>query len=374
MNPNNKKKEEETRWFLESVSDASEKWMVVVEPFPFVIGREQECNLTLSSKWISRRHAEIRRGGDLLWIRDLGSTNGTHVNYKQVAGAELLEAGDIIGFGKSEFRLKSVDSVRSALLEDTFVMRPSEQLAHLAHLEPHLRKLLAERAVIPHFQPILRLADMQVVGYEILGRVGGDELPSDANELFELAGYLGFASDLSALFREIGIDEGRRLTGSPLLFANTNPVEMGDMSLLVESLERVRNMAPSNRIVLEINEKAVAETAEMELLRNKLDDLNMGVAFDDFGVGQTRLLELAKAPPDFLKFDISLIRDIHVAPKRLHQMVLTFVNAAKDLGVGTLAEGVECLAESETCKLLGFEYAQGFFYGKPLPIGEIALS
>jgi len=83
---------------------------------------------------------------------------------------------------------------------------------------------------------------------------------------------------------------------------------------------------------------------------------------------------LAKTPPDFLKFDISLIRHIHLAPKRLHQMVLTFVKAAHDLGIKTLAEGIECHDEGETCRQLGFEYAQGYFYGRPSPIGEFALN
>ena len=186
--------------------------------------------------------------------------------------------------------------------------------------------------------------------------------------------YMGCASDLSALFRESGVDLGRRLPGSPLLFANVDPSELDRLDVLVESLERTHEMAPSSRIVLEISEKAVPRTDEMKQFRERLTALDIGVAFDDFGVGQTRLVELAKTPPDFLKFDISLIRRIHLAPKRLHQMVLTFVKAAHDLGISTLAEGIECQAEGETCRQLGFEYAQGYFYGRPSPIGEFAVS
>jgi EAL domain-containing protein (putative c-di-GMP-specific phosphodiesterase class I) len=55
-------------------------------------------------------------------------------------------------------------------------------------------------------------------------------------------------------------------------------------------------------------------------------------------------------------------------------MVLTFVRAANDLGINTVAEGIECRDEGETCRQLGFEYAQGYFYGKPLPIGEFAVT
>jgi EAL domain-containing protein (putative c-di-GMP-specific phosphodiesterase class I) len=370
MNPG-KKEERLPKWFLEQVSTAAGRWMIAIEPFPFIIGRDEDCNLTLQSRWVSRHHAEIRTSGDLLWIRDLGSTNGTFVNHKQILKSELLEPGDVISFGKSEFCIKSVDSVRPALSEVTFSMYPSEELARVASLEPRLRKLLQERTVIPYFQPIISFSNMTIVGFEILGRIGGDELPSDPGELFDVAGYLGCASELSDLFRERGVDLARKLPGSPLLFANTNPVEMEQTNNLVESLQRVRHTGPPNRIVLEISEKAVTNAEGMDQFRDRLADLNIGLAFDDFGVGQVRLIELAKMPPDFLKFDISLIHEIHLAPKRLHQMVLTFVNAAKDLGIATLAEGIECIDESETCRQLGFEYAQGFFHGRPSPINEL---
>ena len=247
-------------WYLEAVADANREWMVAIEPFPFIIGRDEDCNLKLTDRRISRHHSEIRKSGDHLWIRDFESTNGTFVNQKAIKQAELLETGDTISIGKFKFCLKSV---------------------------------------------------------------------------------------------------------------NSTPLEIQQMDVLLESLGRIHDMAPLNKIVLEINEEATTDTNEMSRLRNALGKLNIDLAFDDFGVGQTRLMELAKAPPDFLKFDKSLIRQIHLAPKRLHQMVSTFVKAAHDLGIATVAEGIECSDEAETCQRLGFNFAQGFFYGRPLPINEI---
>ncbi|MGO9313482.1 MAG: EAL domain-containing protein [Syntrophobacteraceae bacterium] len=367
-------RKEKTRWLLEHVSDASDKWMIAVEPFPFTVGRDEDCNLALQSQWVSRHHAQIHTSSGLLWIRDLGSTNGTFVNRELIQESQLLEPGDIISFGRSDFCLKSADSIRPSSAEATTSFDSTGELARMASLEPRLRRLLRERNVIPHFQPILMFPEMEVIGYEILGRIGEDDLPSDLVELFDLAAHMGCASDLSVLFRERGVDLGRRLPGSPLLFANTDPVELDRLDVLMESLERTCEMAPSSRIVLEINEKAVPHKDQMQQFRDRLTDLGIAVAFDDFGVGQIRLAELAKTPPDFLKFDISLIRRIHLAPKRLHQMVLTFVKAANDLGIKTLAEGIECCDEGETCRQLGFEYAQGYFYGRPSPIGEFAVS
>jgi len=193
-------------------------------------------------------------------------------------------------------------------------------------------------------------------------------------ELIDIAEYLGCGPDLSILFREVGVEVGRRLPGSPLLFANTTPLEMHQMGNLLQSLTKLTELAPANEIVLEINEKAAMDTMSSDELADmcdKLQALHIKLAFDDFGVGQTRLLELAKAPPDYLKFDISLIRQIHLAPKRLHQMVATFVKAAQDLGIATVAEGIESPEESETCQELGFNLAQGFLYGRPALIDNI---
>ena len=368
------KAKDNIKWVLEAVSDANQEWRIVIETDPFVVGRDEDCELKLTDKRISRRHFEIRRGGDLIWIRDLRSTNGTFVNHKKIKQAELLGQGDIISIGKFKFCIKNVKSKSSPLADKTYSMDSmdfSQKFKDLEALEPKLRALLINRDVIPHFQPIVKFSDMEVIGYEILGRISDKYLPSNPSELLELAHSFGYDSELSALFREVGAEIGKNLPGSPVLFVNTTPKEVYRINDLLESLRKIHDTAPSNRIVVEINEKAITTKNEMSKLRNGLEKLNIGLAFDDFGAGQTRLVELAKAPPDYLKFDASLIHEIHLAPKRLHQMVSTFVKAANDLGIGTLAECIECSDEAKTCQQLGFNFAQGFFYGKPLPITEI---
>ena len=364
--------EENTQLVLEAMADANRGWLVTVESFPFIIGRDEGCDLKLIDKRISRRHCEIRRSGAYFWVRDLESKNGTFVNNKIIRQAELLEPGDIVSIGLFSFNIKSVKSDIASAAEETQDMEDfSKEVDQLSSLEPALKALLSNRDVIPHFQPILKFSDMSVAGYEILGRIPDGDLPSSPAELFDLAQMLGHAPELSTLFREVGIDLGRNLPGTPQLFVNTTPMEVYHMNDLLESLEKIYDIDPSNRIVLEVNEKAITSATDMSRLRNGLDKLNMGLAFDDFGAGQTRLAELAKSPPDYLKFDKSLIHQIHLAPGRLHQMLSTFVNAAQDLGIATLAEGIECSDEAETCRQLGFDFAQGFHYSRPMPIQKI---
>ena len=70
-------------------------------------------------------------------------------------------------------------------------------------------------------------------------------------------------------------------------------------------------------------------------------------------------------PPDYLKFDMSLIRGVNLASIGRQHMLRSLVEMSRSLGIRTLAEGVETEDEHVACQQLGFEYGQGFFYGKP---------
>ena len=108
----------------------------------------------------------------------------------------------------------------------------------------------------------------------------------------------------------------------------------------------------------------------MRNLRARLKELNIGIAYDDFGAGQTRLSELTEAPPDYLKFDISLIRGIDQAPPERQRMLASLVQMVTELGVNPLAEGIETAAEADVCRNIGFQTAQGFHFGRPAPVRQ----
>ena len=361
------------QWFLEAVAEANRKWLVTIKSVPFVIGRADDCDLKLIDNRVSRHHSEIRISSDLMWIRDLESTNGTYVNQSKIEAAHLLEPNDTISIGDHQFRVKTLSSSISLDGHETIQATHSKALQNvdLSSVDAKLKRLIRDRNVIPHFQPIVRLDTMAEVGYEVLGRIGDDGLPSNPAELLELSECLGCACELSSLFREAGVELGKDLPGSPMLFVNSSAFEIYAIDDLLASMRRARDIAPSSQIVLEINEKAVAETNQLTAVRDALNRMNMGLAFDDFGVGQTRLVELSNTPPDYLKFDMSLIRQIHLAPVRLQQMIATFIKAAHDLGCLTLAEGIECAEETQACQALGFDLGQGYFFGRPAPVDAV---
>ena len=364
------------KWCLENTSDPINKWRFPIDPVPFTIGRNNSCNLTLRSEGVSRYHAQLNVSGDMLWIRDSGSTNGTFLNGKAITESEALNSGDMLQIGQVGLSVSCTDNCLLPDMDDnkTVFLNTSDLMsAKLDSYKAQFKKMIQDRAVEPHFQPILTLSDQSIKGYEILGRLPcGTNLPTKPVELFKIAGLLDMESELSSLFREEGVNQGQLMPDTIALFVNTHPVEMIKIDNLKRSLKKIRDIAQSTHIVLEINEKAITDLAQMNSLSSTMKELDIGLAYDDFGVGQTRLVDLAKYPPNFLKFDISLIRRIHLAPKRLHQLIVTFLNMSRDLGTTTIAEGIECREEGETCRQLGFDYAQGNYYGMPIPISQIS--
>jgi EAL domain-containing protein (putative c-di-GMP-specific phosphodiesterase class I) len=105
----------------------------------------------------------------------------------------------------------------------------------------------------------------------------------------------------------------------------------------------------------------------MRKLRQLLNELDMQLLYDDFGAGQARLLEIIKVPPDILKFDICLIKGIHLLREKERKAVQSLLHMSQDLGIMVLAEGIEVREELEACVDLGFDLGQGYYMGKPSP-------
>jgi EAL domain-containing protein (putative c-di-GMP-specific phosphodiesterase class I) len=209
------------------------------------------------------------------------------------------------------------------------------------------------------------MATRGIVAYEILGRspLFGLETPKD---MFRVAAQLNLEKELSTMLRWEGIQASQALPESPHLFVNTHPRELAEPGLL-DSLRAVRESFPDLRLTLEIHESSVTNSGRMSELCAVLSELKIRLAYDDFGAGQARLNELAEFPPDYLKFDMSLIRGINSASLQRQQLLSTLVQMVRDLGIISLAEGVETQEEHETCLAMGFDLAQGFLYGKPAP-------
>lgn len=330
---------------------------IVMNRFPFQIGRRPDVTLTLNFPTTSGLHAEIRLENDVLHLTDLGSTNGTFVNGTRITEPTLLRQGDLIQFANVPFRVgRQSTDCRKTVAQDVI-----QEVLNLAHFE----ELLDGFALTPYFQPIVHFSDMSPVGFEALGRSSMPGMQTPA-EMFRAAEQLRMQADLSRILRRRAVETGRAIAAGRQLFLNTHPSEMSDPRF-IESLETLRHDFPTEEITLEIHELAITGTNEIQGLRRHLERLKMRLAFDDFGAGQARLLELIEIRPDYLKFDRSLMKNIHQANSRHQETVAALVRITRQLDVVPVAEGIECAEEDSMVRQLGFELGQGYFYGRPAP-------
>jgi EAL domain-containing protein (putative c-di-GMP-specific phosphodiesterase class I) len=355
-------------WFVEGYLGADNVLRrVPIARFPCVIGREETATLTLPSSQVSRMHAELSADGDRLFIKDLGSTNGTYINHTRLgAGSLALRHGDVLHLGNIELRVIEVTDAQIAGNTYKTMLHSSPLTERLPTGLRELQALLAARAVRGEFQPIVT-PDGGVVGYELLGRGNHTESPIAPLQLFRIAESSGLEVALSEVMREVGLPMGVTQNAARRFFVNTHPSELSDLNRLVASLSTLRQQCPSTPLVLEIHEEAITDLRTLHDLRNALKTLSIQLAFDDFGAGQARLIEMAEVAPDYIKFDISLIRDIDKASSAKLQMIRSLVEMTQRLGITTLAEGVSREGEASMCRNIGFQLMQGYLFGYPAP-------
>ena len=356
-------------WVLERrVGEEGALQRTPVQPLPFRVGRSAGVQLVLQSAHVSKAHAEIYTDGLTLRVRDLGSRNGTFLNREPIEDAPLHQ-GDVLHFGDYEFRVARDRAEKDEQDDDGTLVRTQPLSRNFVAGAALMRTLIDEGRVTMFFQPIVTLPTGRVAAYEALGRGRMEGLPESPVELFDLAAALGpeAQAELSQLFRRKAVELVRDQTEPPLLFLNTHPVELERPGLL-ESLEELRTIAPQVDLVLEIHESALAQTEFITWLRGRLLEINVGLAYDDFGAGQARLFELAEAPPHYLKFDRRFVTGLDHAPTSRQRLVASLVAAARELLVKTVAEGVETEDEAAACVRAGFSLAQGYHFGRPGPV------
>lgn len=355
----------EKKWFLEYEVEGAQIASVDIDTPRFVIGRHSDCDFQIHLEGTSRRHAELSLDNGELSIRDLNSSNGSFVNRQRIhATAQKLFDKDILHIANKEFRIVCKEQTSTLPDEDCTML-------HSAHLETSIvsyaedfADLLNQQKVYAELQPIVDAQTLELYAYEGLGRGMHDNLPGAPGVLFSMAEDLGKAVELSELMRHIAAESSIQAPVAKCLFLNAHPEEL-DTQRLLNNFSDLKQTNPNCTYVLEISEKAVTNLAFLSQLKQALADIGVQLAYDDFGAGQGRLLELMEVPPDYLKFDITLVRDIHQQPEQAQYVVKSLVEIAKNLDIVTLAEGIECQASADVCREIGFDLFQGNHFGRP---------
>jgi len=366
----------ERQWFLESISADGSHVTYNITHLPFRIGRDPENDLAVATLGLSRHHALLTPDiSGRIRLTDLNSTNGSFVSRRRVEGSCLLDENDIVHFGTAEFRLRVRQPEQTRIvpaneMRTMLVPNGMNLSEYFVPNEAEFLDLLQGQGMSGAAQPIVHAQSSEIFAYELLGRANHPLLPISPIRLFELANALDREVELSVAFRKFGIASiAPRLKGFPL-FANTHPKETFS-EVFFTSLVALREQMPDLDLVIEIHETAVTESTRLIELAARFKDIGVRFAYDDFGAGQARLNELGEAPAHFVKFDMGLVHDIHLASPRKHRVVSDLVKLVLDLGSVPLAEGIEMEAEAQICRDMGFQLIQGFLTGKPIPADKL---
>ena len=245
-------------------------------------------------------------------------------------------------------------------------------------LETELRAAIEKEQLEVFYQPIVRLADNSVAGFEALirwrhpskGLISPDEFIAHCEETGLIVALGRFALERAA--RDLSQWQ-RFFPLSPPIFASVNVSrrQLRDPafeSFLKQLLDECRILSGS--LKLEVTESAVAANAQPILRR--LRALGAGLAIDDFGTGQSSLSQLKDIPFDTVKIDKSFLKQRDgVRNKSDDDVVLSSIVAlAHDLKRDVVVEGVESASDATRLRDIGCEFAQGFHFSPPLPLAE----
>jgi diguanylate cyclase (GGDEF)-like protein/PAS domain S-box-containing protein len=241
-------------------------------------------------------------------------------------------------------------------------------------LESELRRALDRDEIKIFYQPIVRLEDRTVAGFEALarwdhpkmGRLSPAEFISVAEEIGLIVDLGLFALERTA--RQLAIWQRAAPSRVPL-FASVN---VSSRQLLRHDLiQDVRTVLARSGLIrgtlkLELTESLVMENPELTAqMLQRIKELGAGLALDDFGTGHSSLAYLQRFPFDTIKIDQSFVR---TSSRGTRPVILRSIIAlAHDLGMEVVAEGAETDSDAVELYQLGCEYVQGFLFGEAMP-------
>jgi len=288
----------------------------------------------------SLAYVPIRRGEAVIGLLVATGTDGTELGL-----AECLPA------------LVECAAVAGALLAPCLQARSAEALG-----TARIEAIIADRAFVPVFQPIVELETRTAVGYEALTRFA-DGAPPD--RVFAEARACGLAIELETATLAAVLEAATPLPRSAWLNVNVS----AELVLASEPLGSI--LEPLGRqTVLELTEHV--EVTDYEALRAAIARLGPDVrlAVDDAGAGFSSFRHILELAPDYVKLDRGIIHGIGGDPAR-QALVAGMVHFAGKTGATLIAEGVETEAEARELRALGVSLGQGYHLGRPALAGRL---
>lgn len=245
-------------------------------------------------------------------------------------------------------------------------------------LPEELRGAIVAGQVVPFYQPKITLSNGSLYGMEALARWNSPERGLLSPGVFiPLAEEHGLIDVLTIHLFEAVLAQlqhwQNEASFSPCVAVNLSAHSLSDRHFVDELIERtkVAGILPQ-QIIIEITESAFIANMGVGLgALGRLRLKGFGLSMDDYGTGFSTTQQLSRLPLTELKIDRSFVTDAPTKPN-LRTILASVIQMARDLGLSTLAEGVETGDELRLLKELGCEHVQGFLLAKPMS-GEALL-
>ena len=241
-----------------------------------------------------------------------------------------------------------------------------------AALEADLRRAVASEEIKPYYQPIVALADQQVVGFEILARwehPDGRILQPDA--FVRIAEETGLITEMTSMLLRRACHDSAEWPEHVGLSLNVSPVQLKDTRLPTRLLAVLSAAGfPPHRLEIEITETALVDDLAMaRSILSQLRSLGIRVALDDFGTGYSSLCHLRDFSLDRIKIDRSFVQTLMQNPDS-EKIITAILGLGTSLGLPTTAEGIEDLDTVRRMAASGCELGQGFYFAEAMPAAE----
>lgn len=254
----------------------------------------------------------------------------------------------------------------NALREAQRVAKGAIGLDTLRHKKEFL-EILDHKMLTTLYQPVVSLSTGEILGWEALTRGPKDSYFSRPDIFFGFAEEMGMLFPTEKVSREKAISSLGDLGPEQKLFLNVHPRSISDPNFVKgETLQMLNKfgLVPRN-IVFEITEQhSIKDYLSFKRVVENYRSQGYRIAIDDVGAGFSGLQTIAEIKPDFLKIDMSLVRNIDNDPSR-QAVVDALISLAAKINCRVIAEGVETQNELNALLLKGVHYAQGYFLAHP---------
>ena len=242
-------------------------------------------------------------------------------------------------------------------------------------LESDLERALERDSLRVVYQPVVSCVGERVTGFEALVRWTHPEHgPISPGEFIPIAEESSLIERIGAWVLRRACEEASRWSVPARVAVNVSPIQFANPAFpTVVSQVLAQTGLPPGRLELEITEGVfLGDDANCAKQFETLKRIGVRLALDDFGTGYSSLGYLQRAPLDKIKIDQSFVRGATLGNNQNAAIIRSIVTLAEALDMETTAEGAETEDEIELIRKLGCSHIQGYYYGPPLEVSELA--